>query len=98
MREAMRQAAVYGPANTGDSSYVTIAAKTGTAEFGLQLPNGQYASSHAWYTAYAPFDKPEIAVVVYLDKGVGSTNGGPVAKQIFDYYFGRKNTAQAPAP
>lgn len=95
MREAMRQAAVYGPARTGASSQVTIAAKTGTAEFGIPLADGRYASSHAWYVGYAPFDNPEIAVVVFLEKGVGATNGGPVAKQIFDYYFGRKHLAQA---
>jgi penicillin-binding protein 2 len=98
MREAMRQAAVYGPARTGASSLVSIAAKTGTAEFGVQLPDGRYQSSHAWYTGYAPIDDPEIAVVVFLERGVGATNGGPIAKQIFDYYFGRKSLAQGTTP
>jgi penicillin-binding protein 2 len=94
MREAMRQAAVYGPAKTGASSAVTIAAKTGTAEFGQQLADGRYVTSHAWYTGYAPIDDPEIAVVVFLEKGIGATNAGPVAKQIFDYYFGRQRLAE----
>jgi penicillin-binding protein 2 len=98
MREAMRQAVVYGPAQTGASSAVTIAAKTGTAEFGQQLPDGRYASSHAWYTGYAPFDNPEIAVVVFLEQGVGATNAGPVAKQIFDYYFDRQRHAEGDTP
>ena len=90
MREALRQAAVYGPARTGASSQVTIAAKTGTAEFGLPLADGTYATSHAWFTAYAPFEDPEIAVVVFLERGIGATHAGPVAKQIFDYYFDRQ--------
>ncbi|MBI4570524.1 MAG: hypothetical protein HY723_01130, partial [Chloroflexi bacterium] len=94
MREAMRQAAVYGPAKTGASSAVTIAAKTGTAEFGQQLADGRYVTSHAWYTGYAPIDDPEIAVVVFLEKGIGATNAGPVAKQIFDYYFDRQRLAE----
>jgi penicillin-binding protein 2 len=98
MREAMHQAVIYGPARTGASSQVTIAAKTGTAEFGRQLADGRYATSHAWYTGYAPLDDPEIAVVVFLEKGVGATNAGPVAKDIFDYYFGRKNQAQGQQP
>jgi penicillin-binding protein 2 len=93
MREAMRQAVAYGPAKTGASSQVTIAAKTGTAEFGVQSADGRYAQSHAWYVGYAPYDNPEIAVVVFLERGIGATNGGPVAKQIFDYYFGRDNLA-----
>lgn len=93
MREALRQAADYGPARTGASSYVTIAGKTGTAEFGQQI-NGVYETSHAWYTGYAPYDNPEIAVVVFLEKGVGGTHAGPVAKQIFDYYFERQQFAE----
>ena len=98
MREAMRQAAVYGPARTGASSQVTIGAKTGTAEFGQQLANGSYAYSHAWYTGFAPYDNPQIAVVVFLEKGIGATNAGPVAKQIFDYYFQRQHLAEGTAP
>ena len=98
MREAMRQAAVYGPARTGASSQVTIGAKTGTAEFGQQLANGSYAYSHAWYTGFAPYDDPQIAVVVFLEKGIGATNAGPVAKQIFDYYFQRQHLAEGTAP
>ncbi len=93
MQEALRQAAEYGPATTGASSYVTIAGKTGTAEFGEQI-NGTYATSHAWYTAYAPFENPEIAIVVFLEKGVGATNAGPVVQQILDYYFGRQRFAE----
>jgi hypothetical protein len=30
---------------------------------------------------------------VFLEKGVGATHGGPVAKQIFDYYFARQRLA-----
>jgi penicillin-binding protein 2 len=94
MQEALRQAADYGPANTGASQYVTIAGKTGTAEFGQPLADGTYPNSHAWYTAYAPYDDPEIAVVVFLEQGVGATNAGPVAKHIFDYYFSRSQLVE----
>ncbi len=97
MREALRQAADYGPANTGASNLVTIAAKTGTAEFGQPLADGTYPNSHAWYTAYAPYDDPEIAVVVFLEQGVGSTHAGPVARQIFDYYFDRQRVVERAA-
>ena len=98
MREALRQAAVYGPARTGASSRVNIAAKTGTAEFGQPLPDGTYPTSHAWYTAYAPFEDPEIAVVVFLEQGIGATHAGPVAKQIFDYYFDRQRLVEGTTP
>lgn len=94
MQEALRQAADYGPARTGASQFVTIAGKTGTAEFGQPLADGTYPNSHAWYTGYAPFDDPEIAVVVFLEQGIGATNAGPVAKQIFDYYFDRQRLVE----
>jgi penicillin-binding protein 2 len=98
IREAMRQGVVYGPARSGASRYVTVAGKTGTAEFGEQQPDGTYIYSHAWYAGFAPFDDPQIAVVVYLDQGIGGTNAGPVAQQIFDYYFGRQSLAQGDQP
>lgn len=95
MQEALRQAADYGPARTGASNFVTIGGKTGTAEFGQPLADGTYPQSHAWYTGYAPFDDPEIAVVVFLEQGVGATNAGPVAKNIFDYYFDRQRLVES---
>ena len=94
MQEALRQAASYGPARSGASNFVTIAGKTGTAEFGQPLADGTYPNSHAWYTAYAPFEDPEIAVVVFLEQGSGMTNAGPVAKNIFDYYFDRQRLVE----
>ncbi|MCH8950257.1 MAG: hypothetical protein IIB87_07765 [Chloroflexi bacterium] len=97
MREALRQAADYGPARTGASSFVTIAGKTGTAEFGQPIADGTYPKSHAWYTAYAPYEEPEIAVVVFLEQGIGGTHAGPVAKQIFDYYFDRQRIVERAA-
>ena len=95
MQEALRQAADYGPARTGASNFVTIGGKTGTAEFGQPLADGTYPQSHAWYTGYAPFNDPEIAVVVFLEQGVGATNAGPVAKKIFDYYFDRQRLVES---
>ncbi len=61
------------------------AGKTGTAEsFEGQKP-------HAWYTGYAPFNKPEITVTVLVEKGgEGSSVAAPVAKDVMDYYFKHK--------
>jgi penicillin-binding protein 2 len=47
---------------------------------------------HAWFTAYAPFDKPEIAISVLLEEaGQGSDIAGPIVRDIFKEYFGREN-------
>jgi penicillin-binding protein 2 len=91
VRAAMRIAAdPGGTATEGKPAGIRIGAKTGTAEFGTMRvdgsPNGTY-DSHAWFIAFAPYDKPEVAVVVYLEHGVGATHAGPVARRILEAYF-----------
>ncbi len=89
VRRAMLAAAsTGGTALAGKPDAITIGAKTGTAEFGTRLPDGSY-DSHGWYTAFAPYERPEVAVVVYLEHGVGATHAGPVARRILDAYFAR---------
>lgn len=66
-----------------------IAGKTGTAQFG-QMVNGTYRRSHAWFVAWAPYDKPDIAVVVLIEKGgEGSTYAVPVTDAILAAHFGK---------
>ncbi len=88
MREGMRQAVSWGTAKTAAVSGVSVAGKTGTAEFGPDLGGGQY-ESHAWFSGFAPAEDPEVAVVVFLEKGNGAKNAAPVAARILDYYFHR---------
>ena len=60
-----------------------VACKTGTAEFGD--PEGE---THAWLTAFAPFDKPDIVATALIEKGgEGSDVAAPVVKEIMNYYF-----------
>ena len=87
VREALRRTAdPGGTALLGEPAGIQIGAKTGTAEFGPRHPDGQF-DSHGWFMAFAPYDEPEIAVVVYLEHGVGATHAGPVAREILEAYF-----------
>ena len=98
VREAMRRAALpSGTARTGQPNGLTIGGKTGTAEFGILHADGEF-DTHAWYIGFAPFDEPEIAVVVYLKYGIGSTHAGPVAREIFERYFGLGQPSEPKAP
>ncbi|MDA1240482.1 MAG: penicillin-binding protein 2 [Chloroflexi bacterium] len=91
VREGMLAAAApAGTARTGVPAGVSLGAKTGTAEFGVPYPDGQY-DTHGWYIAFGPYEDPEVAVVVYLEYGVGSTHAGPVAKAILEAYFAQRN-------
>lgn len=88
VREAMRIAAdTGGTAWRGEPAGMEIGGKTGTAEFGSRNAEGLLAS-HGWYIGFAPYDDPEVAIVVYLEYGVGATHAGPVAREILSAYFG----------
>lgn len=61
-----------------------VACKTGTAEFDSQ-------STHAWFTMYAPINRPEISITVFLERGgSGAEDAAPLAKEMAEYYFNKK--------
>ena len=65
---------------------VTTGCKTGTSE-----AHGENAKSHAWFTVFAPFYNPEIAVTVLAENaGQGSDIAAPVARDILREYFEKK--------
>ena len=67
-----------------DLSY-TAAGKTGSAEFST-LSKGD---SHAWFTGFAPAKEPQIAVTIIIEgAGSGGEYAVPIAKRMFDIYFG----------
>ncbi len=48
---------------------------------------------HAWFTCYAPADKPEIAVTVLVEHGGhGGSTAAPIAKQVLMRYFAKTDT------
>jgi len=87
-REGMRQAVSWGTANSASVPGVSVAGKTGTAEFGPDLGGGTY-ESHAWFTGFAPAEDPEVAVVVFLEQGNGAKNAAPLGGRILNYLFHR---------
>lgn len=65
---------------------VTMGCKTGTSE-----AHGDNAKSHAWFTVFAPFYNPEIAITVLAENaGQGSDIAAPVARDILKVYFEKK--------
>ncbi len=58
-----------------------VGCKTGTAEEAGGKP-------HAWFTVYGPFDAPQIALTVIVERGgEGSAVAAPVAKEVFDWWM-----------
>lgn len=69
-----------------DMVHVTLGCKTGTSE-----AHGYEAKSHAWFTVFAPFYNPEIAITVLAENaGQGSDVAAPVARDILKEYFEKK--------
>ncbi len=69
--------------------------KTGTAQV-FSLRGQRYEAGrinerlrdHSWYVAFAPADKPVIALAVLVENGgFGSTSAAPIARQVLDYYL-----------
>ncbi|WP_392563109.1 penicillin-binding protein 2 [Orbus sturtevantii] len=72
------------------------AGKSGTAQvYGLKSDEvynanniAEHLRDHALFIAFAPYDKPTIALAIVLENGgSGSSNGGAMAKHILDYYL-----------
>ncbi len=93
MAEAMRQSVDSGVASSAKVAGLSIAGKTGTAEFGEQHADGKY-DTHGWFVGFAPFEDPEIAVAVFVQRGGGFQNAAPVAARIFDYYFHQRYVSE----
>jgi penicillin-binding protein 2 len=73
---------------------ISSAGKTGTGEFcdaeafaAGRCPPGHFPT-HSWYTAFAPYENPEIIVVAFVyNGGEGAVTSGPVVKQVLEGYF-----------
>ncbi len=88
VREGMRQTITAGSARSLGTLPVAVAGKTGTAQWSSQKAN------HAWFTGFAPYDKPEIVITVLVEEGgEGSSVAAPIAKEILAWYFRDRNAA-----
>lgn len=80
--QGMRDVALTGTARTILANYpIAVAAKTGTAE------TDSGGSDNGAFVCYAPFDDPEIAIVVYGEKAGHGRTMGQIAKALLDTYF-----------
>ena len=60
---------------------VTAGAKTGTSQLGEDKTN------NAIFMCYAPFDDPEIAIAIVVERGQSGANLSKMARNVLDAYF-----------
>lgn len=65
---------------------IEIGGKTGSAQTGIA------GKTNAWFVGFAPFDEPEIAVVVMTENGGSGSYNCEVARNIIGEYFGMNAT------
>ena len=99
VRKALRDV-VNGVRGTGKKSRlknIIVSGKTGTAQVvrmksDEELEKGEVIPvkyrDHAWFMAFAPYEKPVVAVAIIVEHGGhGGTTAGPIAGKIFKKYF-----------
>jgi penicillin-binding protein 2 len=98
-------AVVNEPGGTGGMARlydVPVAGKTGTSQV-VKLRDSKRGTpyqfrDHALFVAYAPFDRPEIAVAVVVEHGEhGGAAAAPIAGRMLRAYFDGKKPVQKPS-
>ncbi|MDR1312427.1 MAG: penicillin-binding protein 2 [Deltaproteobacteria bacterium] len=104
------EAVVNEPGGTGRRARlpdVRVAGKTGTAQVVSLQRYNTYGrggrpyryQDHAWYTAYAPAEDPEVVVTVLLEHtGGGGAHAAPVAQKVLAAYFDKSVDVTAMPP
>jgi cell division protein FtsI/penicillin-binding protein 2 len=77
----LEQATTYGVARLASIPEMRIAGKTGTPR------TDQGTWTNGWFAGYAPADKPQVVVVVFLERGTGPADAAPIASDIFRAWY-----------
>ena len=94
-KEGMRMAA----SEAGGTAYsvfkkfnIEVAGKTGSAEAGKDSNGNDLVN--AWFVCFAPYEKPEVAVVVMIENGGHGNYAAEVARDILTQYFGMNESTE----
>lgn len=88
VREGLRAAVTSGTATSINFAAVPVAGKTGTAEYPGPRDRLRRLPTHAWFTAFAPYNNPQVALVVFVEGGgEGSKTAVPIAADFLKAFF-----------
>ena len=83
VQEGMRQTVTAGTAKPLNTLPITSAGKTGTSQF----DGADSSRTHAWFTAYAPYENPQIVITVLVEAGgEGNAVAEPVVKDALQWW------------
>ncbi len=82
VRQAMKDCSEKGSCRLLSLLPFTTAGKTGTAQW------SNSKDAHAWFTAFAPYDNPEISLVILVEEGEGgSMTAAPIAFEFLNWWW-----------
>jgi penicillin-binding protein 2 len=82
IKEAMRETIISGSGSSLNNMETEVCGKTGTAQFGGE------GKTHSWFISFAPYENPEIAMVVFVEGGgEGHDWAVPATEIILRDYF-----------
>jgi len=82
VKKGLGDSVVYGSSRYLSLLSVSTGGKTGTAQVGGDK------NPHAWFISFAPYENPELVLVVLIENGgEGSTYAVPVAYNVYKWYF-----------
>lgn len=88
VQEGMRLTVTDGTGRALQTLSISSAGKTGTSQFDGSDPS----RTHAWFTAYAPYEDPQIVVTVLVEAGgEGSAASVPITKEVLDWWAKNRN-------
>lgn len=83
VQEGMRQTVLAGTARPLQSLPISSAGKTGTSQFDGSNPS----RTHAWFTAYAPYEDPQIVITVLVEAGgEGNAAAEPIVQNALKWW------------
>lgn len=81
VRQGMRECVLTGSCKLLQTLPFAAAGKTGTAQWSSKAPE------HAWFTAFAPYENPQIEVTILIEAGgQGSTVSMPIARDFLSWW------------
>lgn len=92
VRSGMRESVATGIVYTLRNTKVPVAAKTGTAEFGVKDDKGNYTKSHAWITGFFPYEDPKYSFVFFQEAGGLGSASGKVANDFINWFVDYENS------
>ncbi|HXI85408.1 MAG TPA: penicillin-binding protein 2 [Verrucomicrobiae bacterium] len=98
VRQAMLGAVQSGTARPAGVKGLSVAGKTGTAQYDRIVDGKSQRLDRAWFIGFAPYDQPQVAISVLIEDAANESHtAAAVASKVFAQVFGKSVEDNHPA-